>query len=162
MLAKRLLLLFPLTLLYFSGIAIDYSKRFELILKPSQAPNRSESKMVVDVYNGYELVTTAQISPNTPTHLYLNLYCNYILIIKSEGRSYLKYKISTEVPTKVEKEWKLLVQIPTTVTLNEAAFAEVREGNISYKEEVRSFNFVETKSPMAEQSIGSPNNSSQE
>ena len=156
MIEKRLIVFLLFSLIYVTSFALDLnSKSFELILNPSQGTNSHKGTMVVEVYNGYELVVSKSINTNGPSHIFLNLYCNYILVVKVDGRESLKYNISTEVPCKIKKEWKLAVNLPYIVN-NHEAFADVKAANISYQEDGRSFSIVENENPMAEETIGTP------
>lgn len=145
---KRLALFILSSFIYFTGVSLDRSKKFELIIQQNQATERGD--VTIDVYNGYELVMSRSINKNQPTPIYLNLYCNYILIIKERDRELIKYHISTEVPTRIKKEWKMTINIPNTNSNSTDIFAEVREGNISYQDDGRKFNLVLSHNPMAE------------
>ena len=156
MIAKRITVFLLFSLIYFTSFALDLnSKSFKLILNPSQVTNAHEGAMVVEVYNGYELVVSKTIDANRPLHIFLNLYCNYTLIVKVEGRESLKYNISTEVPSKTKKEWELALNLPY-ISNNHEAFADVKAASISYREDRRSFSVVEAARPMAEETIDTP------
>lgn len=149
MTTKKLALLILLSFCYFTGFSLDRSKKFELIIHPTQAIGARD--LTLDIYNGYELVISRTINPNQPAPIYLNLYCNYILVIKEGDQELLKYRISTEVPAQMKKEWKMTLSISPT-----GLFAEIKEGNIRYQDDGRKFNLEETKSQMAEETIDAP------
>jgi len=160
MLPKRFVVLFLFVLLQLKSFSLDHSKRFELILNPSQATSKQEGIIVVEVYNGYELLMTKPIDCNTPAYLWLDLFCNYTVVIKHNGRESMIYRISTEVPPRVKKEWKLTLSLPDLSNSGDASLAQVKERSINYQEDGRAFNVVETKSPMAAKNISISNNPS--
>ena len=72
-------------------------------------------------------------------------------IVKKNGKEVFKYLISKEVPPKIEKEWKVVVYLPSVTSNNEEAPSELAIANIRYQENQRTFEVVENKSPMAEE-----------
>ncbi len=151
MLAKKLIVLSTLALLNTICLATNRFSGFELTIQPNQETNQQAGALTVEIYNGYELVIAETMQAGAPVHITLNLYCNYVLVVKKNGRETFRYRISTEVPPKIEKEWKVVVYLPSVTSNNEEAPSELAIANIRYQENQRTFEVVENKSPMAEE-----------
>lgn len=152
MLAKKLIALSTLALLHTICIASNRSNSgFGLTIQPNKETIHQVAPLTVDIYNGYELVVSETMQTTAPLHVTLNLYCNYVLVVKKNGKEVFKYLISTEVPPKIEKEWKVVVHLPSIAINNEEAHSELATANISYQEDQRTFEVVESKNPMAEE-----------
>ncbi len=157
MLAKKLIVLSTLALLNTICLATNRFSGFELTIQPNQETNQQAGALTVEIYNGYELVIAETMQAGAPVHITLNLYCNYVLVVKKNGRETFRYRISTEVPPKIEKEWKVVVYLPSVTSNNEEAPSELAIANIRYQEDQRTFEVIENKSPMAEETTNKPN-----
>jgi len=157
MLAKKLIVLSTLALLNTICPATNRYSGFELIIQPNQGTNQLVGALSVEIYNGYELVTSETLQARAPMLVTLNLYCNYVLVVKKNGREIFRYRISTEVPPKIEKEWKVVVYLPSVTSNNEEAPSELAIANIRYQEDQRTFEVEENKNPMAEETTNKPN-----
>ncbi len=154
---KRFALLLLFGLIQLNSYSLDRENHFELTINPSQITNDKQCKVLVEVYNGYDLVITKTISQNVPITINLDLYCNYTLVVKLNGRKSATYQISTEVPTKLKKNWKLALSLPYLGNGEDMDTIESKQCSISYQEDARSFNTVEYKSPMAEKKTNDSN-----
>lgn len=153
---KTVLLLFMITFLcQVSAIALIRNATMELIIEPKVEQSNTEQQLTISVYNGYQLVESKTTTNRKSVTILLDLYCNYLVSIEQNGVVVKKYRVSTEVPQKENRDWKLLlpVQILKSVSTEQLAVVGTPAANISYSSNDREFTCKEPMYPMADQTM---------